>query len=122
MHQLPEDSERRSDAAAMPPPKRPPRFLATVFLIVMGPFLLLLLIAGLLAMDDIGGPILVVVFGALAFVTYKCLGGLQSPDGSGLGWKIAAVALLIIVMLAYAYVGMGFIDIWRNGLFGGGAM
>jgi hypothetical protein len=117
MRPSPDNPERSRDPAAMlPRRRRASRFLASATLIIMAPFLLLLLIAGLLAMDDVGGPVLILLLLAAAFVTYKCVKALESTDGSGLGWILGGAALLILVVLAYAYGAMGFIGLWNNRL------
>ena len=81
------------------------RLFAILLLIVVTPFLLFAGYCGLAASMTVIGPILLLVFGVGAFITYKGVQALWRPydPAAGIGWAIAFVLFAIAVGCLYGW-------------------
>jgi len=81
------------------------RLFAILLLIVVTPFLLFAGYCGLVASVTVIGPIILVVFGVGAFITYKGVQALWRPydPAAGVGWAIAFVLFAIVVGCLYVW-------------------
>ena len=87
-------------------PRYGARLFAILLLIVVTPFLLFAGYCGIAASVTLIGPILLVVFGIGAFITYKGVQALwmAHDPSAGIGWAIAFVVFAIATVFLYLWL------------------
>lgn len=88
------------------------RAFAVVLLLFVAPLLLFLGSCGVMASTTIIGPIMLGIFAATAFVSYKGVQTLWRGDWSGGGWVLALILLALIS--AAIYIGASQPLGWHN--------